>query len=92
MRALGARRQQLRRTLIAELAAVGGLAGLIAGTGASLIGQLLADKAFQLEMAFNPWLIPGAILAGAALSVGIGWLGMRRLLQVPPLLALRAGA
>ncbi len=92
MRALGARRQQLRRTLIAELTAVGGLAGLIAGTGASLIGQLLAEKAFQLEMAFNPWLIPGAILAGAILSVGIGWLGMRRLLQVPPLLALRAGA
>lgn len=92
MRALGARRQQLRSALLSELAAVGALAGLIAGIAAGVIGQILAQKVFQLELGFNPWLPPAAMAIGAAVSVGTGWLGMRRLLQTPPMVALRAGA
>ncbi len=92
MRALGARRQQLRQALLTELAAVGALAGLIAGIAAGIVGQVLARKAFQLELAFDPLLPPLAMAIGIALSVGVGWLGMRRLLESPPLAALRAGA
>ena len=92
MRALGGQRRQLQLTLITELAMVGGLAGLIAGAGAALIGWTLADQVFQLPMRFNVWQIPLSMLIGVALSVGIGWLGMRRLLSTPPLLVLRSGA
>ncbi|HJW26367.1 MAG TPA: FtsX-like permease family protein [Rhodocyclaceae bacterium] len=92
MRALGARRLQLRQALFTELAMVGALAGLIAAAGASIVGQVLAHKAFQLDIGFDVWILPLAAAATALLSVAVGWLGMARLLQAPPLLALRAGA
>jgi len=91
MRALGARREQLRRALLAEFAAIGGLAGLIAGLGAIGIGQLLAQKAFQFEVAINFGLPIFAMLGGAALVTGAGWFAAARLMDTPPLEALRAG-
>jgi len=57
-----------------------------------LLGQVIARQVFQLDLALNPWLPPGAALGGAALATGIGWWAMRRLLQTPPLMALRAAA
>ena len=91
MRALGARREQLRRAMLAEFAAIGGLAGLIASFGAIGVGQLLASKAFQFEVAVNFWLLPAAMLAGAAIVMGAGWFAAARLINAPPLEALRAG-
>jgi putative ABC transport system permease protein len=91
MRALGARREQLRRALLAEFAAIGGLAGLIASFGAIAVGQLLAHKAFQFEVAINFWLPLAALLGGAALVTGAGWFAAARLMRAPPLEALRAG-
>ena len=92
MRALGAGRDQLRQSLLAELAVVGAIAGLIAGAGAAVVGQVLAENVFLLDMPLSLWLFPLATLSGMALSVGIGWLAVRQLLGTPPLLALRAGA
>ncbi len=92
MRALGARREQLRRALLAEFAAIGGLAGLIASLGAIGVGQLLAHKAFQFEVAINFWLLPAAMLGGAVLVTGAGWFAATRLMGTPPLEVLRAGA
>ena len=91
MRALGALRQQLRSALVAELAAIGGLAGLIASSGAIVIGQLLARHAFQLEVAVAYWLLPVAMLGGAVLVTAAGWLAASRLISISPLSALRAG-
>ena len=91
MRALGARREQLRRAMLAEFAAIGGLAGLIAALGAICVGQLLASKAFQFEVAVNFWLLPAAMLAGAAIVMAAGWFAAARLINAPPLEALRAG-
>jgi len=91
MRALGARREQLRRALLAEFAAIGGLAGLIASLGAIGVGQLLAHNAFQFEVAINFWLPLVAMLGGAALVTGAGWFAAARLMGAPPLEALRAG-
>jgi putative ABC transport system permease protein len=71
---------------------VGAIAGIIAGAGAALVGQLLARNVFQLDMPFNVWLLPLAAFSGITLSVGIGWLAVRQLLGTPPLLALRSGA
>ena len=92
MRALGAQRAQLRQALLVELAVVGGIAGLIAATGASVLGWLLARQVFQLDLAFEPWLPILATFGGALLAVLTGWFAVGRLLQTPPLLALRAGA
>ena len=91
MRALGARREQLRRALLAEFAAIGGLAGLIAALGATGVGQLLAQKAFQFEVAINYGLPLYAMFGGAALVTAAGWFAAARLMETPPLEALRAG-
>ena len=92
LRALGAGRRQLRQSLLVELAVVGGIAGLIAAAGAVLVGQILAREVFQLQLPVPVWIFPLASAGGAVLSVGVGWLAVRRLLATPPLLALRAGA
>jgi putative ABC transport system permease protein len=91
MRALGARRDQLRGALLTEFAAVGSLAGLIAALGAIGVGQLLARNAFLFEVAINYWLLPAAMLGGALLVCTAGWLAAVRLLRTPPMEALRAG-
>lgn len=91
MRSLGARREQLRRALLAEFALVGGLAGGIAAAGAAAVGNVLAAKAFQFEVAISVWPFPAAIFGGAALVTVAGWLAARRLLGTSPLQVLRAG-
>ncbi len=92
MRALGALRSQLRRAMVVELAVVGACAGLIAALAASAVGQVIAQRAFDLPLRFDPWPILLAPLAGAALTLSVGWLLARRLLATPPLDALRSGA
>ena len=92
MRALGARREQLRRALLAEFAAIGALSGLIAALGAIAIGQFLAREAFQFEVAINFWLPLAAVVGGAVLVTGAGWFAASRLLQSAPLETLRAGS
>ena len=92
MRALGAHRRQLRQAMLVALAVVGGISGLIAAAGALALGQIIARQIFQLEMALDPFLPVLSALGGALLAVSIGWWAMRRLLNTPPLLALRAGA
>ncbi len=90
MRALGAQRRQLRQALLAEFAAIGGLAGLIAALGSLVVGQILANRAFQLEMSIDFSLPLVALIAGAVLVALAGWLAAARLIQVPPMEALRA--
>jgi putative ABC transport system permease protein len=91
MRTLGARRLQLRHTLLAEFAAIGGLAGLIAAFAATAIAQFLAHRVFHFAVAIEWWLAPAALLGGAALVTGAGWFAASRLIGAPPLEALRAG-
>jgi putative ABC transport system permease protein len=91
MRALGARREQLHATLLAEFAAIGGLSGLIAALGTIAVGQFLAQRVFQFEVAINYWLPLAALFGGAALVTAAGWFAATRLLSAPPLEALRSG-
>jgi len=90
LRTLGARNNQVRQALMAEFLALGAVAGMLAGVGASAIGWLLAEQVFRID--YLPGLLP--VSAGAALgALGVlagGWAGVRRLLDRPPLASLRA--
>ncbi|MBL8398938.1 MAG: ABC transporter permease [Candidatus Accumulibacter sp.] len=92
MRALGARRQQLRRALLAEFAAVGALSGLLAALAALALGQFLAYQIFKFEVVIDWWLPPTAAVVGAAMIIAAGWFAASRLLRQSPLDALRGGS
>jgi putative ABC transport system permease protein len=90
LRALGARGRQLSSALLAEFAALGLLAGLLAGIAASLIGWGLARFAFRLDYLpqVELWLVGAA--AGMALVLIAGWLGVAPMLRRSAMLSLRA--
>ena len=92
MRALGASRRQLQSALLLELGLIGGLAGLIASLGASVLGEVVARQAFQITLQHSPLTFLAAVLGGALLSMLVGGLAIRRLLSSSPLLALRAAS
>ncbi|HCZ16552.1 MAG TPA: ABC transporter permease, partial [Candidatus Accumulibacter sp.] len=92
MRALGARREQLRRALLAEFAAIGALSGLIAALGASAVGQFLARQVFHFDVHLNLWLPLLGVFGGAALVTAAGWFAASRLLQTAAIEALRGGS
>lgn len=92
MRALGAQRQQLVLAMRVELALIGSLSGALAASGALLLGMAVSRQVFQIDLAFNAWLPLLAAMGGGVFTVAVGWLGFRRLLHTPPILALRNGA
>ncbi|NTV71708.1 MAG: FtsX-like permease family protein, partial [Azonexaceae bacterium] len=92
MRSLGAQRAQLRQAMLVELGVIGSVAGLMAAIGAMLLGRIVGQQAFQLDLSFGLWLPALATLGGGLLAVLIGWLAVRQLIATPPLLALRNGA
>jgi putative ABC transport system permease protein len=89
LRTLGANGRYLRRLHLAEFAVLGGLSGLFAAAGATLLGWVLAR--FVLEVPYQPgiavWLI--GVLGGMVAVALAGWLGTRRLATLPPLVILR---
>jgi putative ABC transport system permease protein len=90
-RTLGARRSQLLGALVAEFAALGALAGLLASGISSVVGLVLAQQVFQMDYHPSVWTAVVGIVGGA-LGVGAaGLLGTRRVLADPPLQTLRAG-
>lgn len=89
LRALGASRQQLSWAQSIEFMFIGGLAGLLAATGASTVGWALARYVFQFDMAWNPMILVIGAAAGATIALTGGWLGLREVLRQPPLTTLR---
>ncbi len=89
MRTLGANRQQLARANLAEFAAIGALAGLIAAAGANALGSVLAARILNLAYSFNlsVWVI--GVIAGALGIAAAGHFGTRQVLKVAPLKVLR---
>ncbi len=90
LRVLGASRRQMLAVQLAEFAAIGFLAGLVAALGASVLGWALAEKVFHLPYEFNPWLWLVALAAGTLGVVGAGWWATRRIADRPPLETLRS--
>ncbi len=92
MRSLGAQRAQLRQAMLVELGVIGSVAGLMAAIGAMLLGRIVGQQAFLLDLSFGFWLPMLSTVGGGLLAVVIGWLAIRQLIATPPLLALRNGA
>jgi putative ABC transport system permease protein len=89
VRAFGAARRQLRRAQLAELSALGAVAGLLAGLGASVIGWLLAHQVLHFEYHFGPWPFAAGVVLGVACAVAGGSLALRRVVATPPWVILR---
>lgn len=92
LRVLGARQRQLARALLAEFVALGALAGLLAGIGASLIGWGLARFVFHLDYLPNPGLWGIGLVVGVVLVGVAGSLGAWPILRQPALPTLRAAS
>jgi putative ABC transport system permease protein len=91
LRALGATRKQLSQAQWVEFLLIGGLAGLLAASGASAIGWALATFSFDFEWVFSPVVWIAGLVVGALCAMIGGWLGLRNVLNHPPLMSLREG-
>jgi putative ABC transport system permease protein len=91
LRALGATRRQLSQAQLIEFMLVGGLGGLLAATGAGLMGWGLATYQFKFEWSFSPVVWLAGLAVGVACAIAGGWLGLRNVLKQPPLQTLREG-
>jgi putative ABC transport system permease protein len=83
MRALGARQRQLRWVLSAEFIAIGVMAGLLAGVGASGIGWALAQFAFHLSYVPGVWPLLAGLAIGAVGVTAAGLWATRGVLRKP---------
>jgi len=89
LRALGATRRQLAQAQRIEFVLVGGLAGLLAASGAALLGWALANYQFKFPWSFEPGVWLAGLVAGIVCALAGGWLGLRSVLRQPPLQTLR---
>ena len=89
LRALGATRGQLATAQRIEFVLVGGLSGLLAASGAALLGWALAEYQFKFPWHFEPQVWAAGLLVGAVCALIGGWLGLRNVLRQPPLQTLR---
>jgi putative ABC transport system permease protein len=90
LRTLGASRRTVLKSVLAEFAALGILAGLIAAAGASVAAYFLTTRVLDLRYVFSPWACVVGLLGGALVVVVSGWLATRSVVRQPPLATLRA--
>ena len=89
MRVIGASRRQIVASQRIEFLAMGALAGVLATAAAAAIAQVLASRAFELDLPVNPWLwVIGPVSGIVLLSIN-AWISARKALAVPPALTLR---
>ena len=89
LRSLGASRELIRRLALGEFLLLGGTAGLLAGLGAAVAGQLMARQLFELDYGFNLWLPLLGAAAGAAVVTLAGLLATRGLYRSSPIQLLK---
>jgi putative ABC transport system permease protein len=73
----------------AEFSALGFLSGVLAASGASIIGWLLARRLFSVDYGFDPWLWSIGLICGTVLVGVAGTLATRRVVNTPPIVTLR---
>ncbi len=89
-RALGASRAEVRNALLAEFAALGALAGLLAAAVAVVVGQLVSRFVFEVSMPIDWSLLLIAPLVAAVGVAAAGWFAARSVLQTPPVRVLNS--
>lgn len=92
MRAVGASAALLRQVQQAELLGVGLLAGTLASCVALVISAVLARFVFEFAWTLTPLIPLAGAMAGALLSLGVGWWSLRGVLQRPVVDTLRRAA
>lgn len=85
LRTLGAEGRYLRRLHLCEFAVLGGMSGLFAAAGATLLGWALARFVLEISyrFSFSVWVV--GVLGGAVVVMAAGWFAMRHITRQPPL-------
>ncbi|MGI9234657.1 MAG: ABC transporter permease [Woeseiaceae bacterium] len=92
LRALGARRRTVFLGVMAEFAALGVAAGVLASAGASILAAVVAVQLFQLPYEFNPLLWVVGVTAGVFLVCISGFFAARGAINSAPVDVLRWAA
>jgi putative ABC transport system permease protein len=90
LRALGVRRRTVLSGVLAEFAALGFAAGLLASAGASILAAIVAIQLFELDYTFNLTLWVAGLLGGVMLVCTSGFVAARGAINAPPVDVLRA--
>jgi putative ABC transport system permease protein len=90
LRALGARKRTVFAGVMAEFAALGAAAGVLASAGASILAAIVAIRLFELPYEFNPLLWVIGVAAGILVVCASGFVAARGAVNAPPVDVLRA--
>ncbi|MGB5331444.1 MAG: FtsX-like permease family protein [Woeseiaceae bacterium] len=89
LRALGARRRTVFFGVMAEFAALGLAAGVLASAGASILAAIVSVQLFELPYEFNPLLWVAGLTAGVLLVCISGFFAARSAINAAPADVLR---
>ena len=89
LRALGARKRIVFSGVMAEFAALGAAAGVLAAAGASILAAILAVQLFELPYSFNPFLWIVGVAAGLLVVCASGYFAARSAINSAPVDVLR---
>ena len=92
LRALGARKRIVFAGVMAEFAALGAAAGILASAGASILAAVVAVQLFDLPYTFNPMLWVAGLAAGIIVVCASGFFAARSAIDAAPIDVLRGAA
>jgi putative ABC transport system permease protein len=92
LRALGAQQRTVFSGVMAEFAALGVAAGILASAGASVLAAIVATQLFDLPYEFNPLLWIAGLASGVLVVCASGFVAARSAINAPPVDVLRAAA
>ncbi len=92
LRALGARKRVVFSGVMAEFAALGLAAGVLASAGASILAAIIASRLFDLPYSFSPLLWVAGVTAGLVVVCASGYFAARSAVNSAPVDVLRGAA
>jgi putative ABC transport system permease protein len=92
LRALGARRRTVFAGVMAEFAALGAAAGILASAGASILAAVVAVELFNLPYRFNPVIWIAGVGAGILVVCISGFFAARGAVNAAPVDVLRGAS
>jgi putative ABC transport system permease protein len=92
LRALGARRRTVFSGVMAEFAALGLAAGVLASAGASILAAVVSERVFELPYQFSPLLWLVGLGAGVLVVCVSGYFAARSAVNAAPVDVLRGAA